>query len=99
VPAEFSAIAEIPAAPFAEAVKRVALVAERDTPVRPTFSGGHVGLEEGTGDQAQATEGLDVSFDGEDGFQIAFNPHYLLDGISAIGADTALIRWAWGTTG
>jgi DNA polymerase III subunit beta len=42
VPAEFSAIAEIPAAPFAEAVKRVALVAERDTPVRPTFSGGRV---------------------------------------------------------
>jgi DNA polymerase-3 subunit beta len=89
VPAEFSATAEIPAGPFAEAVKRVALVAERNTPVRLTFSDGQVGLEAGTGDEAQATEGLDVSFDGEDGFQIAFNPHYLLDALSAIGSDTA----------
>jgi len=93
VPTEFSAAAEIPVAPFAEAVKRVALVAERNTPVRLTFSDGHVGLEAGTGDEAQATEGLDASFDGEDGFQIAFNPHYLLDGISAIGSDTARLSF------
>ena len=38
LPSEFSAVAELPAAPFADAVKRVALVAERNTPVRLTFA-------------------------------------------------------------
>jgi DNA polymerase-3 subunit beta len=93
MPDEFSGAAEIPSAPFAEAVKRVALVAERNTPIRLTFSDGHLGLEAGTGDEAQATEDLDASFDGEDGFQIAFNPHYLLEGLSAISSDTARISF------
>ena len=38
LPSQFSAVAELPAAPFADAVKRVALVAERNTPVRLTFA-------------------------------------------------------------
>ena len=45
-------------APFVEAVKRVALVAERNTPVRLSFCGGEVVLEAGTGDEAQAVEAL-----------------------------------------
>ena len=89
VPSGFSATADVPAAALAEAVNRVALVAERNTPVRLTFSDGHIGLEAGVGEEAQATEDLDASYEGEDGLQIAFNPHYLLDGLAAIGSDTA----------
>jgi DNA polymerase-3 subunit beta len=92
LPSEFSAVAELAAAPFAEAVKRVALVAERNTPVRLTFSSGEVLLEAGTGDEAQATEAIEASFDG-DQLQIAFNPQYLLDGIGAIDSDTARISF------
>ena len=92
LPSEFSAIAELPAAPFADAVKRVALVAERNTPVRLTFSTGEVLLEAGTGDEAQASEGIQASYDGED-MQIAFNPQYLLDGIGAIDSDIARISF------
>src|SRR5262249_15508997 len=80
LPSEFSALAELPAAQFADAVKRVALVAERNTPVRLTFNPGEVLLEAGTGDEAQATEAIEASFEG-DQLQIAFNPQYLLDGI------------------
>jgi DNA polymerase III subunit beta len=87
LPNEFSAVAELPAAPFADAVKRVALVAERNTPVRLTFTSGEVLLEAGTGDEAQASEAIVASFDGDD-MQIAFNPQYLLDGIGAIDSDT-----------
>ena len=39
-----------------EAVRRVALVAERNTPVRLTFSDGAIALEAGQGEDAQASE-------------------------------------------
>ena len=65
-----------------EAVKRVALVAERNTPVRLTFADGEVVLEAGSGDEAQASESLERGADGDD-ITIAFNPTYLLDGLSA----------------
>ncbi len=87
LPNEVNAVAELPTAAFTESVKRVSLVAERSTPVRLTFSTGQLVLEAGTGDEAQAIETLEASFDGED-IQIAFNPQYLLDGLSAIDSDT-----------
>jgi DNA polymerase-3 subunit beta len=43
-----------------EAVKRVALVAERNTPVRLRFSEGQVAIEAGTGDDAQASEAVEA---------------------------------------
>jgi DNA polymerase-3 subunit beta len=92
LPSEFSAAAELPAAPFADAVKRVALVAERNTPVRLTFTSGQVLLEAGTGDEAQASESIEASFDGDD-MQIAFNPQYLLDGIGAIDSDMVRVSF------
>jgi DNA polymerase III subunit beta len=96
LPSEFSAVAELPAAPFADAVKRVALVAERNTPVRLTFATGEVLLEAGTGDEAQASEGIPASFDGET-MQIAFNPTYLLDGINAVDSDTVRVSFTTAT--
>jgi DNA polymerase-3 subunit beta len=92
LPSEFSATAELPAAPFAEAVKRVALVAERNTPVRLAFSAGQLVLEAGASEDAQAVEVLEAAYDGED-LQIAFNPQYLLDGIGAIDSDMARISF------
>jgi DNA polymerase III subunit beta len=92
LPSEFSAVAELPVAPFADAVKRVALVAQRNTPVRLTFSPGEVLLEAGSGESAQATEAIEASFEGE-GMQIAFNHQYLLDGIGAIDSDVARISF------
>ena len=92
LPSEFSSVAELPAAPFADAVKRVALVAERNTPVRLTFATREVLLEAGTGDEAQASEAIQASYDGDE-MQIAFNPQYLLDGIGAVDSDTVRISF------
>src|SRR5260370_25946467 len=75
LPSEFSATAELPASSFAEAVKRVALVAERNTPVRLAFSSGQLALEAGASADAQATEILEAAFDAE-APQTAFNPQY-----------------------
>ena len=92
LPKQVTSVAELAAGPFAEAVKRVALVAERNTAVRLSFSAGQLVLEAGTGDEAQAVEVIDASFEGDD-IQIAFNPQYLLDGLTALDSDTARVSF------
>jgi DNA polymerase III subunit beta len=87
LPTTADSVAELATAPFAEAVKRVALVAERNTAVLLSFSSGQLVLEAGTGDEAQAVEVLDAALEGND-IQIAFNPAYLLDGLAALDSDT-----------
>ncbi|WP_030163251.1 DNA polymerase III subunit beta [Spirillospora albida] len=96
LPSEYAGLAEIQTAPFIEAVKRVSLVAERNTPVRLSFSQGEVVLEAGTGDEAQAVEALEATLEGED-IDIAFNPAFLLDGLSAIGSDVARLSFTTAT--
>jgi DNA polymerase III subunit beta len=83
-PAEFACRADMPAAPFIEAVRRVSLVAERGSAVRLTFGGGEVTVEAETQGRARAREIVRADFHGvEPG--IAFSPHFLLDGIAAAG--------------
>ncbi|MFV0252934.1 MAG: DNA polymerase III subunit beta [Beutenbergiaceae bacterium] len=71
-------------AALVEAAKRVALVAERNTPIRLSFTDGQVVLEAGQGDDAQATEVVESTLVGEE-ITTAFNPQYLLDGLGALG--------------
>lgn len=66
-----------------ETVKRVALVAERNTAVQLAFGDGVVTLDAGSGEEAQASESIEASIDGED-LTTGFNPQFLLDGLSAI---------------
>ena len=58
LPTEWSATAEIPVAPLVDAIKRVALVAERSTPVRLEFAEGGLGLSAGGEDEGRAEEAL-----------------------------------------
>jgi DNA polymerase-3 subunit beta len=76
--------AVVKTADLIEAVKRVALVAERNTPVRLRFTDGQVAIEAGTGDDAQASEAVEARSTGPE-IEIAFNPHFLLDGLGALG--------------
>lgn len=92
LPTHVNSVAEISTGLLAEAVKRVALVAERNTAVRLAFTPGQLVLEAGTGDEAQAVEILEASYEGDD-LSIAFNPQYLLDGLAAIDSDTARISF------
>lgn len=87
-PKETATVAHVQVAPLVEAVRRVSLVAERSTPVRLRFSDGEVVLEAGGSDEAQASEALEAGLEGE-GLTIAFNPSFLLDGLGALGSDTA----------
>ncbi len=75
-----------------EAVRRVALVAERNTPVRLRFTDGQVTIEAGTGDDAQASEAVESTLTGPE-LEIAFNPSFLLDGLGVIGTDYARLSF------
>ena len=87
-PGDFGCRADMPAGQFAEAVRRVSLVAERGSPVRLSFGGGQVTIEASTQGRARAREMIPADFDGAEPV-IAFNPHYLLDGITAAAVATA----------
>jgi DNA polymerase-3 subunit beta len=84
-PEEFGCTADLPAEAFAEAVRRVALVAERGTPVQLTFAPGRVTVGAATKGQARARESVPAEFAGDEPV-IAFSPHYLLDGVLAATA-------------
>ena len=81
-PAGFGASAELPAAQFTEAVRRVSLVAERATPVQLAFRQGSVVIEARSDGRARAVETVPAEFEGADQV-ISFSPHYLLDGLTA----------------
>ena len=81
-PTEFGGRADVPPGPFTEAVRRVSLVADRASPVKLTFGPGQVLIEAQTEGRARAVETVPAHFRGEEPV-IAFNPHYLLDGLVA----------------
>ncbi|MEZ0095042.1 DNA polymerase III subunit beta [Streptacidiphilus sp. EB129] len=91
-PTEFTSVATVPTGPFAEAVRRVALVAERNTPIRLNFTQSGLVIEAGSGDDAQAVDRLDADLEGDD-ISIAFNPAYLLDGLTAANSPVTQISF------
>ena len=84
LPTTTTAEAVIEVAPLLDSVRRVALVTDKTVPLRLIFTANSLQLEAGAGDEAQATENLEISYTGED-INIAFNPTFLTDGLQAIG--------------
>ena len=73
------------------AVKRVGLVAERNTSLRMIIGDGSITFEAATGDQAQAVEALEAIVEDTTGNGLSitaagFNPHYLSDALAALDA-------------
>lgn len=89
LPAEHSAIAKVGVAELTEAIKRVALVAERGAQVRLEFGEGSLRLSAGADDVGRAEEDLPVEFFGEP-LTIAFNPTYLTDGLGSLHTEQVL---------
>ena len=90
IPAGFSATATVDAGELAEAVKRLSVVAARETQVRLAITGGQIELTAGSGEEADGTDTIGCELDG-DPLTIAFHPHRLLDAITAVGTSRARI--------
>jgi DNA polymerase-3 subunit beta len=76
---------KVKTADLIEVARRVALVGDRNSPIRLSFDEDGLVVEAGGAEDAKASEAMDCSLDGEPG-KIAFNPTYLLDGLSAVDA-------------
>jgi DNA polymerase-3 subunit beta len=77
-------------AEITEVVRRIALLAQKNAPLRLAFSEGEVTVSARTPDVGEARETLPVPFAGEP-LEIGFNPEYLRDGLEAVeGGDVVL---------
>ncbi|MEU9995202.1 DNA polymerase III subunit beta [Streptomyces sp. NPDC050848] len=81
------AVAVTERAPLVEAVKRVAVVAEGDSPVQLAFTGDAVHLQAGYEDDV-ASQRLPAALEGAEAMTVAFNPGYLLDALGSFGTDS-----------
>jgi DNA polymerase-3 subunit beta len=86
LPSEHTAVATVGVAELTEAIKRVALVADRGAQVRLEFSEDVLHLSAGADDVGRAEEDLPVEFSGE-ALTIAFNPTYLTDGLGSLHSE------------
>ncbi|MGX6605469.1 DNA polymerase III subunit beta [Micromonosporaceae bacterium Da 78-11] len=91
-PASHNAEARVGVAALVEVVRRVALVAERTTPVLLSFSEDGLVVEAGGTEEARASEAMEATFSGEP-LTIGFNPQYLIDGLQNLGAPTAMLSF------
>ncbi|MBO9522284.1 MAG: DNA polymerase III subunit beta [Nocardioidaceae bacterium] len=82
-PSEHLTTARVDRAVLIDAVKRVALVAERNTAVQLAFGNGVLTLDAGSGEEAMASESIEAAINGDD-LTTGFNPQFLLDGLGAI---------------
>ena len=92
LPTEHTTTVEVPVAELSEAIKRVALVTDRGHHLRMQVSDGTLGLAAGGDDEGSAEEELAVSADGAE-LLIAFNPSYLLDGLSVLRTESVRLAF------
>ena len=92
LPQDVTTTVVVEVATFLDSVRRVALVTDKTVPLRLTFSGTSLELEAGAGEEAQATEAIEILLTGEP-ITIAFNPTFLIDGLQAIGTQFVQISF------
>ncbi|MEP6979354.1 MAG: DNA polymerase III subunit beta [Nakamurella sp.] len=83
LPTSHTTTVEVSVATLTEAIKRVALVTDRGHHLRLQVTDGALTLTAGGDDEGRAEEQLQVDADGSE-LLIAFNPTYLLDGLSVL---------------
>jgi DNA polymerase-3 subunit beta len=75
-----------------DSVKRVSLLAQHNAPLRFAVSDATVSLSAQTPDVGEAKEDLMASTEGTLGVEIAFNPAFFVDGVSASDSETVAIE-------
>ena len=91
LPESFEAELEIGREPFLEVVRRAAVLAQRNQPLRLGFAEGELTVSAQTQDVGEAKESLPVEYAGE-ALEIGFNPDFLRDGLEAVSGDTVQLR-------
>jgi DNA polymerase III subunit beta len=91
LPESFEHVVAVPRAEILDVVRRVAVMAQRNSPLRLRFAEGELTVSSQTQDVGEARESLPVGFSGEP-LEIGFNPEFLREGIESVTADEIQLK-------
>jgi DNA polymerase-3 subunit beta len=91
LPESFEHELTLPRAELHDVVRRVAVMAQRNSPLRLRFSDGELTVSAQTQEIGEATESLPVAY-GADALEIGFNAEFLREGIESVTADELVFQ-------
>lgn len=91
LPETFEHELRISASELRDVVRRISLLAQKNAPLRLSFSPGELTVSAQTPDIGEARESLPVAFQG-DPMEIGFNPEFLRDGLEAIDEGDVIVK-------
>jgi DNA polymerase III subunit beta len=91
LPESFEHDVRLPRSDFLDVTRRVSQLAQRNAPLRLSFSSGELTVAAETPDVGDARETMPAAFEGEL-LEIGFNPEFLKEGIESMSGDEVLIR-------
>ncbi len=91
LPETFEHELTLPREELLEVVRRVAVMAQRNAPLRLSFADGELTISAQTQDVGEARESLPAPFSGEP-LEIGFNPEFLRDGIDSVDGPEVILK-------
>jgi DNA polymerase III subunit beta len=91
LPESYEHDVRLPRPEFLDVVRRVSQLAQRNAPLRLSFSPGELKVSASTPDVGDAEETMPAAFEGES-LEIGFNPEFLRDGIESVTGDEVVLR-------
>jgi DNA polymerase III subunit beta len=91
IPESFEHEVPLPRDEVLDVVRRIAVMAQRNSPLRVRFAEGELTVSARTQDVGEAEESLPVAFAGEP-LEIGFNAEFLRDGIESVTGETVRFR-------
>ena len=91
IPESFDHELPLPRDEVLDVVRRIAVMAQRNSPLRLRFAEGQLTVSARTQDVGEAEESLPVPFSGET-LEIGFNAEFLRDGIESVTGETVRFR-------
>jgi DNA polymerase-3 subunit beta len=91
LPEQFEHVVTLPRNELLDVVRRVSIMAQRNSPLRLRFSEGELEVSAQTQDVGEAKESLPAPFAG-DALEIGFNPEFLRDGVESVQSDEIQLK-------
>jgi DNA polymerase-3 subunit beta len=91
LPESYEHDVRLPRAEFLEVTRRVSQLAQRNAPLRLSFSAGELKVSASTPDVGDAEETMPAAFEGEP-LEIGFNPDFLKEGIESVTGEELVLR-------
>jgi DNA polymerase-3 subunit beta len=91
LPESYEHDVRLPREEFLQVTRRVSQLAQRNAPLRLTFSEGELTVAASTPDVGDAEETMPAAFEGET-LEIGFNPEFLREGIESVEGDEVMLR-------